>query len=662
MQTFIKNFNINDSFWNRYETLIQEVVIPYQEKALHDEIPNVEKSHAVANFVAAAEFLKTGRKPTEFYGMVFQDSDIAKWLEAVSYVLVLSHDKELEKRADELIALIGSAQQADGYLNTYFTLHTEKKHFSNLHEAHELYCAGHMMEAAVAYYESTGKDSLLNIMLKMTDCIYHYFITEKNPGYPGHPEVELALMRMYHATGNKKCLELAAHFINVRGVDPAYYIKEREKIDWTVWNNDPTNFEYEQNAAPVREQTDATGHAVRAVYLYSGMAALALETNDASLTQACQTLWKSILSKRSYITGGIGSTGIGEAFSTDYDLPNDTAYAETCASIGLIFFARRMLELDCNSQYSNMMERALYNCVLAGMQLDGKRFFYVNPLEVIPGVSGKIITHIHDLPERPQWFGCACCPPNIARLLPSIAEYAWGETESTIYSHLYISGDLTVPSKGLTLHTKTEYPFGDTVTYTFEPEQTSASFTLAIRIPDWSRHSQVMLNNTLLYKSSIASEVPAKECSFSSEHTDVTYKDGYLYVTGNFTGTDSLTLKLDLTPQRVYANPNVAADSGKVAVQYGPLVYCAEGVDNDNDILSLFLDRKGDISVLPYDRNLLGGIVPLEADAYRQESFSELYRFSTAVPVLTPCKVRLIPYYAWCNRGLNQMRIWIPER
>ena len=655
MQTLLKHFQITDSFWTRYEHLIKETVIPYQEKALHDQIPNAEKSHAIANFQAAAEYLKTGIKPSDFYGMVFQDSDVAKWLEAVSYTLVLFPDAELEARADEIIELVGSAQQADGYLDTYFTLNDDKAHFSNLHEAHELYCAGHMMEAAVAYYESTGKRSLLDIMLRVTDCIYEHFITQKAEGYPGHPEVELALMRMYQASHEQKCLALAEHFINVRGVDPHFYEKERKKIGWTVWNNDPTNYEYEQNYAPVREQDCATGHAVRAVYLYTGMAMLAQETKDSALLDACKRLWNSITEEQMYVTGGIGSTCLGEAFTTAYHLPNDTAYAETCASIGLIFFARRMLELDMNSRYTNVMERALYNCVLAGMQLNGTRFFYVNPLEVEPGVSGIIPTHKHTLPERPMWFGCACCPPNVARLLSSIAEYAWSETDDTLYSHLYLAGDLRLEQKKATIHVETEYPYHGTVKYEIEPADSSAEFTLAIRIPDWSSHTDVRINDVPIFKGN-----HLYDANKTNVYADIEYHQGYLYIHRSFLKDDEIEVNMDMTPYRIYANAKISADSGRVAVARGPLVYCAEGVDNDDDdVFSLYADPYSAIDVLPYDANILHGVVQMELNGYHIQNMKSLY--SLTRPERTACRIKLIPYYAWGNRGLNQMRVWLPE-
>ena len=647
----IKNFKITSGFFNRYEALIKDTVIPYQEKALRDEIEGADKSHAIENFILAADYLKTGKKPGDFFGMVFQDSDVAKWLEAVAYSLIMFPDKELEARADEVIEIVKSAQQADGYLNTYFTLNDDKKHFSNLCEAHELYCAGHMMEAAVAYYDATGKDTLLNVMLKMTDCIYDYFITNKNEGYPGHPEVELALMRMYHTTGNEKCLTLAKHFIDVRGVDPKFFEKEYEKNKWVVWGADHTNHLYAQNHAPVREQTDAVGHAVRAVYLYTAMADLANQTNDESLKKACETLWKSIVNKRMYVTGGIGSTVLGEAFTEDYHLPNDTAYCETCASIGLIFFARKMLELNKNSIYSEVMEKALYNTVLAGMQLDGKRFFYVNMLEVDPSVSDVAPTHKHTLPMRPKWFACACCPPNVARLLPSIAKYAWTIEESAIYSHLFIAGSL--PLTDMTVNIDSDYPYDGNIKYTFTNINGSVRKTFAVRIPMWSRNTTVCLNGKAIFTlSSDGKHVDIKEDGSK-------YKEGYLYIDREFSDNDEITLCTDMTPYRIYSNYLVGANNGMVAIGRGPLIYCAEGVDNKDDLYSLAVSALSDIKVEEYDANTLFGITKLTVSGTSKESSDVLY--STVRPKRKDVDISLIPYYAWGNRKLNKMRVWLPE-
>ncbi|WMJ90010.1 glycoside hydrolase family 127 protein [Anaerocolumna sp. MB42-C2] len=637
MSDLLKNFIVSDSFLGRYEKLVKEVVIPYQEKVLKDEIPDTEKSHAIENFRAAAKMLETGTCDDEFYGMVFQDSDVAKWLEAAAYSLLKYPDKELENRCDEVIELIGRAQQRDGYLNTYFTVKMPDKRWTNLEEAHELYCAGHMMEAAVAYAESTGKTKLLNIMSRMADHIYKRFIEEGAEGYPGHPEVELALMRMYRCTKNDKYKELAEHFVNVRGVDSDYFIKESQKYNWTVWGNNSHNKEYAQNQTPVREQTKAVGHAVRAVYLYTGMADVAFETKDQELKNACKTLWDNITQCKMYVTGAIGSAYEGEAFTKDYHLPNDTAYAETCASIGLIFFARKMLDLEKDSRYSDAMERALYNCVLAGMQLDGEKFFYVNPLEVIPGISGEAVTHRHALPQRPKWFACACCPPNVARLLSSVGRYAWSEEGDTVYSHLFIGGTLDL---SFTLHGKieviTEYPYGDRVTYRFKPDDTAMHMTLAIRLPQWSKETVIKLNG--------------KKSNYET-------KNGYAYLTEEFTAEDEVTVTFDMSVRRIFASGKVSADSCKVAFSRGPLVYCAEGIDNDEDVLSLSVKKESEAE--SYPSNILNGIVEVKIDGYRAITCDSLYTHER--PAKETCKLRLIPYYTWGNRGLNQMRVWIPE-
>ncbi|MBQ8842180.1 MAG: glycoside hydrolase family 127 protein, partial [Ruminiclostridium sp.] len=359
-QTDIRAYKA-EGFIGKYQKLIKETVIPYQYTVLRDEAPDTEKSHVVRNFINAGKAVRGEDTDDGFYGMVFQDSDAAKWLEAVAYSLSVIPDKELEADADKLIDIIADAQDEDGYLNTYFTIKDKDKRWTNLLEGHELYCSGHMMEAACAYYEATGKRKLLDVMLKNAKHIYNRFITEKAEGYPGHPEVELALMKMYRCTGDKICLELAERFINTRGCDPDFYKKEKAARNWTVWGNNAEDNNYQQSGKPVREQTEATGHSVRAVYLYTGMADLASETGDKELFEACKTLWNSITKKRMYITGGIGSTVNGEAFTTDYDLPNDTAYAETCASIGLMFFASRMLENELKGEYADVMERAFYN-------------------------------------------------------------------------------------------------------------------------------------------------------------------------------------------------------------------------------------------------------------------------------------------------------------
>lgn len=626
-----KAYQGDDSFLGRYQKLIKQEVIPYQYQVLCDKAQGAEKSHVIANFINAGKALRGEEVEDGFYGMVFQDSDAAKWLEAAAYSLTLFPDGELEETADQLIEAIALAQDRDGYLNTYFTIKDQDKRWTNLMEGHELYCAGHMMEAACAYYEATGKEQLLRVMEKNAEYLYHIFVEEKKEGYPGHPEVELALMKMYRLTGNPHCLELARHFIDVRGADPDFFKKESENRNWTVWGMDPSDPEYTQSQAPVREQNDAVGHAVRAVYLYTAMADLANETGDEALTKACQRLWESITRHRMYLTGGIGSTGIGEAFTVDYDLPGDTAYSETCASIGLIFFASRMLEQEIKGEYADVMERAFFNTVLAGMQLDGKQFFYVNPLECIPGISGKAVTHRHDLTQRPKWYACACCPPNTARLISSMGKYAYGENAHTAYCHLFAGGTVNFEN-GMKLSCTTAYPYGFTVNYKVQ----AGKGQLAIHIPSWSSQYQISVNG---------------------QETVPSLQDGYVYLPVK--ENDEILLTLDDSPYFMYASPKVPRLSGYTAVCRGPLVYCFEGVDNEEDVLSLSLKRGGKLSVSPCHDQILGETVKITAEAMRTEANSDLY--SNKPPKEIPCQAVAVPYYTWCNRGENQMRVWMPE-
>lgn len=632
-QINVKSFESREGFIYRYQKLIKDVVIPYQYAVLHDQVEGVEKSHVVANFENAARAVRGEDVRDGFYGMVFQDSDAAKWIEAAAYSLATFPDPELEKKVDELIDKIAAAQDEDGYLNTYFTIKDKEKRWTNLLEGHELYCAGHMMEAAVAYYETTGKDKLLKVMQKNAAHIYHHFVTEGHEGYPGHPEVELALMKLYRATGDQKCLELAKHFIDVRGVNRDFYKQEVEKRDWKVWGNDASDYDYQQSGRPVRQQTDATGHSVRAVYLYTGMADLASETEDQELLDACKKLFESITDRRMYVTGGIGSTVLGEAFTVDYNLPNDTAYAETCASIGLMFFASRMLEMEADSKYGDVMERAFYNTVLAGMQLDGKKFFYVNPLEVIPGVSGVAVTHKHDLPVRPGWYTCACCPPNVARCIASIGKYAYGENETTAFIHLFAEGKISFEN-GLVLECRTGYPYEFKVTY----HVVQGSGRAAIRRPDWSSKFGIRINDVQM----------KEQC-----------EKGYWYLDHVKQG-DVIEISLDDRVKKIYASARVASDSGCAAMQRGPLVYCVEGVDNDGDVLALSYAEKGAAIAGEYDSALLGGAVMLMVDGYRSQKSTSLYTYEKLKA--DPCAIRAVPYYTWGNRGLGEMRVWLPEK
>lgn len=625
-----KSYQSANGFIYHYQQLVKDVVIPYQYQVLNDQVEGVEKSHVVANFRNAGRMLR-GEDPGDgFYGMIFQDSDAAKWLEAVASALTRFPDAQLEKEADELIELIAQAQDKDGYLDTRFTLKERDKRWTNLCEGHELYCMGHMMEAAAAYFEATGKRTLLDVMIRNAEYLYQRFVVEGQPGYPGHPEVELALLKLYRVTGNEHCLKLAEHFIDVRGVNPHFYQEEAKKRDWTEWHMNVEDTQYMQCDKPVRELSDATGHSVRAMYLYTAMADLASQTEDPALKAACRRLWESTTHRRMYVTGGIGSTCQGEAFTVDYDLPNDTAYTETCAGIGLMFFASRMLEMDADAEYADVMERAFYNAVLAGMQLDGKRFFYVNPLEVIPGVSGKAITHLHDLPVRPGWYSCACCPPNVARLLSSFGQYAYGQNETTAFCHLYAEGEVRFDN-GLRLQCETGYPYEMEVRF----RALEGKGQLAVRLPGWSRHTTLVWNGA-----------PA----------EYETRKGYAYV--ELQPGDELVLRLDGSVHQVYANPKVFEDTGCTALQRGPLVYCFEEVDN-GDVRRLSLRPESQWKALPLAPGLLGGIVPLQGEGLRTAAMEGLYAYER--PARTPATLTAVPYYTWGNRGEGSMRVWLPE-
>ncbi len=642
----LRNFKMSDGLFYRYANLLCDTVVPFQEAVLNDRQEGVEPSHAIENFRNAAKLHETGKKPEngDFHGMVFQDSDVAKWIEAAAYSLVIKPDAELESRIDELCDIIGKAQEEDGYLDTFFTLERPDKKFTNLCEAHELYCAGHMIEAAVGLYEATGNTKLLNIMKKNADCLYRHFITEGAEGYSGHPEVELALMRLWRATGDERYRALAEHFINVRGVDPDFFKKEAEKKGWSVWGLNTSDKKYAQNHLPVREQTEAVGHSVRAVYLYTAMADIAAATKEPALIEACHRLFDNITKRRMYITGGIGSTVYGEAFTKDFDLPNDTVYAETCASIGLIFFANRMLQIERDGRYADVMERAIYNTVLAGIELDGRKFFYVNPLEIIPGVSGVTPTHGHDLPQRPSWFGCACCPPNAARLLTSVANYAWEDKDGILYSNLFAAGELVLPQVSISVSTR--YPFGDSVEY----EVKSGEVKLAVHIPSFSAKAYVIEKN--------------------GKAAEGEYKAGYYYV--SVAAGDVIRLTLDMTPKLNRANVMVAKDSGMGAVTIGPVVYCAEGADNGGDVFSFTVDGgKLERELIPvakiggFDEAVaasLGSVYVVRAGGTTlvQSDPDELYFVDGYEE--KPRELRLIPYFMWGNRGLNQMRVWLPAK
>lgn len=627
----LKDVRVTDGFFSDYAELVRTEVIPYQWEALNDRIPGAEKSGCIHNFRIAA-----GEEEGEFVGMVFQDSDLGKWLEAVAYSLTTHPDKKLEAIADDVIDLMARAQRPDRYMDTYFIIKEPHNRWKCLRDCHELYCAGHILEAAVAYYKATGKRRFLDVMKKYMDYILTVFGTEEGKlhGYPGHEEIELALCRLYDVTGEKKYLDLAQYFINQRGTEPNYFIEElKTRGDSFHWDgNDKQGMEYFQANQPVRRQKDAVGHSVRAVYLYSGMADVAMRTQDESLKEACRTLFRSIAEKRMYVTGGIGSTYNGEAFTFDYDLPNDTAYAESCASIGLIFFMQRMLEMDGDAVYGDVMERALYNTVLSGMGLDGKAFFYVNPLEVFPEADLKDPNKHHVKIERQKWFACACCPPNIARLLADLGQYIYRKDENGVAVDLFIGSEVKVAA-GVTLTQNSQVPFGGKVSFKLScPNGTK--LTLRVRKPFWT---------------------DGVTCD-----AEMTEKNGYLVVEKVWNDGDTVSFDFAMPVRRVYASPYVRQDLGKVCLMRGPLVYCLEEADNGNNLHLVSLPEESEIAPAQGE-GVLSGMITLKAKGLRiVPEEGTLYRGA-------PCRrkeetqLTFIPYFAWANRGVGEMTVWVRE-
>lgn len=643
----LHRLHISDPFLGQYQQLVRDVVIPYQWEALNDRIPDAEPSHAIENFRIAA-----GRQEGEFYGMVFQDSDVAKWLEAVAGALSQKPDDALERTADEVIELVAAAQCDDGYLNTYFTVKAPHERWTNLAECHELYCAGHMIEAGVAFFQATHKRRLLEVACRLANHIDTVFGPGEHQlhGYPGHPEIELALMRLFEATGEGRYMRLANYFVEQRGSRPHFYDEEYQKrgktSHWQTYGpawmiNDKA---YSQAHLPISAQTTAVGHAVRFVYLMTGVAHLARLSQDENKRQDCLRLWNNMARRQLYITGGIGSQSSGEAFSSDYDLPNDSMYAESCASIGLMMFARRMLEMEADGQYADVMERALYNTVLGGMALDGKHFFYVNPLEVHPKTLAFNHLYDHVKPVRQRWFGCACCPPNIARLLMSLGHYIYTARKDTLYINLYIGNTAELAAGGDTLRLRISgnYPWRETVTVQIESAQ-PVPHTLALRLPDWCAAPQLSVNG--------------QPCAIDA-------KDGYGYLHRTWHEGDTITLTLPMPVRRIYGNPLLRHVAGKVAVQRGPLVYCLEEADNGAALHNLWLPAGSDFTVRE-GKGMFADKMVLQAEGYRlsggDPTQRPLYFYDTPPGTRQPQRLTFIPWFSWANRGEGEMRIWVNE-
>ncbi len=550
---------------------------------------------------------------------IFWDSDVAKWIEGAAYILEHHTDKQLEKTVDDLVDLIEKNQGDDGYFNIYFTVCEPDNRFTN-RMAHELYCAGHLMEAAVAYFEATGKDKFLKCMCKYADYIEKVFKIEDSAEFstPGHEEIELALVKLWQCTGERRYLELSEWFVDTRGKS-----EKDEESPFFI------SQAYNQSHVPVREMDTAVGHSVRAVYLYSAMADLARINGDSRLSDACEKLFDSIANRRMYVTGGIGSSLIGEAFSTDYDLPNALAYSETCAAIGLALFARRMSLLKADSAYADVAERAIYNGILSGNSLDGRAFFYENPLELNHHEREMTLNYRcakQHLPitERVEVFDCSCCPPNFTRFVASIADFLYSKQDDTVFLHHYMESKTDFD--GISITQKGAYPFDGKMLISISGEVK----TLALRIPGWCGKYTVTVNGA----------------PFTSEPVK-----GYVYVP--VTGKTEIALNFDMTPFLVQANPAVANVAGRAALQRGPIVFCIEGVDNPVPLRALKIDRELKATVIPDDKT---GLI-IEVQGSRPRSFDSLYRaYSDESENIT---LKFIPYFAFANRGESDMLVWV---
>ena len=541
---------------------------------------------------------------------VFWDSDIAKWIEGVAYSIAHRPDPTLEAFVDALVDKLVAHQDEDGYFNSYFQ-QVEPAARWQRRQDHELYCAGHLMEAAVAYHKATGKDALLKAMCRYADYIDRVFRVEQSAAFrtPGHEEIELALARLYEHTGEERYLTLCRYFVDTRGT-----VKESQ-YDFAA-------AEYDQSHRPVRQQRTAEGHAVRALYLYAGMADVARLTGDEELLAACRGLFDNVTKRRMYVTGGVGSTSAGERFTYDYDLPNATAYAETCAAIALVYFARRMSRLDPDSRYADAAERALYNGVLSGVSLNGEQFFYVNPLELDPAQwRGGWQNPVFPITRRPKVFECSCCPPNICRFLADIGEGVYTRRGDTLYVHHYMDSTCTDPAAPITQ--RTAYPYEGRVTLTYGGQEPAR---LAMRIPGWCRRFTLTAPYTV--------------------------EKGYAVV--EVTPDTTVTLDMEMPVEYVEAHPDVAEDAGRVAVTRGPLVYCLEGADNGRTLRDIRLDAAAPVTV--EEHRTFGRILRIPARRRVGRGFEGLYR--PAAAAFTPTTATLVPYHTFANREECEMLVW----
>ncbi len=634
----LRKVRISDSLFSHYAGMVAKKMVPVQWDILNGK--GSSRCFCIDNFRVAAGELEAPHR-----GVVFGDTDAYKWLEAVAFCAG-NGETEYLPQADELIDLLARAQQPDGYLNTFFTVCHPELRWKNLTEGHELYSAGHLIEAAVAYYKTTGKRKLLDIAIRFADLICKTFGEGEGQirGYPGHQEIELALVKLWRVTGTQSYLDTAKFFLDCRGGKPNYFLEEMKQDSFLPIFPELQDYDpyYSQSYLPPREQTKAEGHAVRAMYQLSAMVDVAEITQDSQLKKTCQTLWENVTGRRMYVTGGIGSSGYLERFTVDYDLPNDRMYCESCASIGLMMVGQRMNRLTRDASYYETVERALYNTVLAGVSAQGDRYFYVNPLEVWPDNCREHTSMAHVKPVRQPWFEVACCPANIARTLASLGQYVYAQDERSLYINLLIGSryETVLRDTKLRVEMTNDLFTGGSLTLDASSEGKLGAM-IRLRLPKWLEEPVFTLNGEAIR--------PAVE-------------NGYAVLAVGSPGEHRFVLTGKVKVHVLAADLRVRADVGKAAIQRGPFVYCAEQCDNGENLAALRLKTSpAEIAVRPGEASLPGGVPTLEAPGRRivRTQAREGVLYADSCVEAKPVPIRAVPYALWGNRESGEMRVWL---